>query len=78
MNKSRSIMRTLLEILFGVWLIIIAYLIGKKIHEQRKKRANELQDDYEYYLNNKKDINNKNEKDKNTITNLEMTSDFRE
>ena len=71
-------MRTLLEILFGVCLVIIAYFLGKNINEQRKKRANELQDDYEYYINNKSDINNKNEKDQNTRTNLEMTSSFRE
>ena len=76
-NESRNIMRTLLEILFGVCLVIIAYFIGKKINEQRKKRANELQDDYEYYINNKSNINNKNEKDKNTSTNLEMTSSFK-
>ena len=77
-NKSRNVMRILLEILFGICLVIIAYFIGKKINEQRKKRANELQDDYEYCLNNKNDINDKNGKDKNTKTNLEMTSAFGE
>ena len=77
-NKNRNIVRTLLEILFGICLVIIAYFIGKKINEQRKKRANELQDDYEYYLNNKNDINDKIGKDKNTKTNLEMTSAFGE
>ena len=75
-NKNRNIVRTLLEILFGICLVIIAYFIGKKINEQRKKRANELQDDYEYYLNNKNDINEKVGNNKNTKTNLEMASTF--
>ena len=56
-NNSSSLRRTLLEILFGILLVLIAYFIGKKINEQRKKRANELKDDYEYYENPKKDIN---------------------
>ena len=73
-NRNRSIVRTLLEILFGICLVIIAFFIGKKINEQRKKRANELQDDYEYYSNNKNDINDKIEKNQNKKTNLEMTS----
>ena len=62
--------------MFGICLVIIAYFIGKKINEQRKKRANELQDDYEYYLNNKNDINEKVGNNKNTKTNLEMASTF--
>ena len=41
-------------------LVIIAFFIGKKINEQRKKRANELTDDnYEYIFENNKDVNNK-------------------
>ena len=78
-NKKRNIKRTLLEIFFGICLVIVAYFIGKKINEQRKKRANELQDDYEYYSNNKGDINDvneKNENNKNTKNNLEMSSTF--
>ena len=70
--------RTLLEILFGVLLVLIAYFIGKKINEKRKKRANELIDDYEYYSNQKKDtndINNDiNNNQKNNKGNLEMSS----
>ena len=62
--------------MFGICLVIIAYFIGKKINEQRKKRANELQDDYEYYLNNKNDINEKVGNNENTKTNLEMASTF--
>ena len=72
--RSRSNVRTLLEILLGICLVIIAFFIGKKINEQRKKRANELQDDYEYYANNKNNINDKIKKNQNKKTNLEMTS----
>ena len=78
-GSSRSIKRTILEILFGICLVIVAYFIGKKINEQRKKRANELQDDYDYYTNNKvgiNDINEKEENNENIKTNLEMSSKF--
>ena len=76
-HKGRSIKRTILEIFFGICLVIVAYLIGKKINEQRKKRANELDDDYDYYSNNKKGVNDINEKDetnKNNKSNMEMSS----
>ena len=72
-NRSKANVRTLLEILLGICLVIIAFFIGKKINEQRKKRANELQDDYEYYANNKNNINDKIKKNQNKKTNLEMT-----
>jgi len=74
--KSFRYKRTLLEIIFGVILVLIAYFIGKKINEQRKKRANELIDDYEYYSNTKKDnkdINNSNNSQKNK-GNFEMST----
>ena len=47
-GSKRNAAWIVLEILFGLCLIVIAYFIGKKINEQRKKRANELDDDYEY------------------------------
>ena len=77
-KKRIKYKRTLLEIIFGFLLVLIAYFIGKKINEQRKKRANELIDDYEYYSNPKKDTNDinndsNNNKKKNT-GNLEMSS----
>ena len=78
-GKNRSIKRTLLEILFGICLVIVAYFIGKKINEQRKKRANELEDDYDYHSKDKNDVNDINDKDdnnKNIKTNLEMSSAF--
>ena len=76
-TKNSRYKRTLLEILFGIFLVVIAYIIGKKINEQRKKRANELIDDYEYYSNSKKDINDsKNDSSdiKNNKGNFEMSS----
>ena len=78
-RNNRSVKRTILEILFGICLVVVAYFIGKKINEQRKKRANELQDDYDYYTNNKIGINDINEKEgnnENTKANLEMSSKF--
>ena len=41
-----------------MYLLIGAYFIGKKVNEGRKKRANELKDDYyEYVTDIKKGIN---------------------
>ena len=51
----------------------------EKINEQRKKRANELDDDYDYYSNKKNIINDINEKDENPKidkSNVEMASTF--
>ena len=78
-NNKTSVIRIILEILFGICLIVVAYFIGKKINEQRKKRANELEDDYDYYANKNKsvnDINEKNKINKNTENNVEMSSAF--
>ena len=45
-----SARKIILEILVISILLVIAYFIGKKINEHRKKRANELKDDnYEYF-----------------------------
>ena len=63
-------------------MILVAFFIGKKINEQRKKRANELKDDnYEYILDNNKDENNEildlknlSAKEKNKI--MEMSSNI--
>jgi len=53
--------RIIIEVIICIFLILVAYFIGKKINEQRKKRANELNDDnYEYILQNNKDINKNN------------------
>ena len=73
-KKSFKYKRTLLEILFGLLLVLLAYFIGKKINEQRKKRANELIDEYDYYSNPKKDINNISNNNKNNKGNFEMST----
>ena len=41
-----------IEIIIGILLVLIAYFVGKKINEQRKKRANELTDNYDKYILN--------------------------
>jgi hypothetical protein len=78
-GSKRNVAWIVLEILFGLCLVVIAYFIGKKINEQRKKRANELDDDYDYYSNKKNIINDINEKDENPKidkSNVEMASTF--
>ena len=78
-TNKRSVKRIVLEILFGIFLVVVAFFVGKKINEQRKKRANELDDDYDYYSNKNKainDINETDENEKNTKSNVEMSSAF--
>ena len=59
-SKVKKILITIIEIIFCVALIIIAYFIGMKVKEGRKKRANELKDEsYEYISYDNIDINNK-------------------
>ena len=54
------------EIMLGIGLLLIAYYIGMKVKEGRKKRANELKDDcYEYISDNKHDINETKSEQKN-------------
>ena len=53
-----GVWRIIIEIIIGILLVVGAYFIGKKINEQRKKRANELKDDnYDYSANEEKNIN---------------------
>ena len=59
-GNTNNFLRIIIEIIVCLVLIIIAFFIGKKINEQRKKRANELNDDnYEYIFENNKNVNNK-------------------
>ena len=64
-------------ICIGIILIVciglyIAYYIGLKEREKRRKRANEMKDDdYEYITETNKDINGNNEKNQKI---LEMNS----
>ena len=72
-NKNSNLKNILIrigEICIGIGLIILAYFIGMKVKEGRKKRANELKDDcYEYISDDKKDINEINgvQKDKQLV-----------
>ena len=43
---------TLIIILIGV-LVVLAYFLGKKLNEQRKQRANELNEDFDYSAENR-------------------------
>ena len=57
-SKVKKILIKIGEVLLGLGLLLIAYYIGMKVKEQRKKRANELKDDnYEYISDDNKDIN---------------------
>ena len=57
-TKIKSILIKIVEILAVIGFIILAYFIGMKVKEGRKKRANELKDDsYEYISDDNKDIN---------------------
>ena len=57
-SKIKSILIKITEVLLGIGLIMLAYYIGMKVKEGRKKRANELKDDnYEYLTEKDKNIN---------------------
>ena len=57
-------------IIIALIFTIVGLIIGKKIFALRKKRANELVDDYYQYDSEKKDIKN----DNLTSANIEMNS----
>ena len=58
-SKVKSILIKIAEVIIVILLIFLAYYIGIKVKEGRKKRANELNDDsYEYISEDNKDINN--------------------
>ena len=66
-SKVKNILIKISEILLGLGLLLLAYYIGMKVKEQRKKRANELKDDnYEYISDDNKDINQNENESKNT------------
>ena len=59
-NGNNNYIRIVIEIVICIFLVIVAFFVGKKINENRKKRANELNDDNFDYISddNKKDVNN--------------------
>ena len=57
-SKGKNYIRIIVEVIICIFLVVIAFFIGKMINEKRKKRANELNDEnYEYISDNNKDIN---------------------
>ena len=50
-------------IIFIGLLVVLAYFLGKKLNENRKKRANELNEDYDYSAENKNETNNEEKQD---------------
>ena len=66
LNILKIIFIIILLLIFISLVIIIAYYLGKRYNLIRKKHANELDDDYDYfnsiYSPKSKDINNKNNK----------------
>ena len=86
-RKDNFVLKNFLKvgiiIILSFGLIIFGIIIGKKIYGiNRKTRANELIDNYEYYSNeNNKDINKENiyDKDKRNINpygSIEMKINF--
>ena len=47
-TQSSNALRIVIEIIVGILLVVVAFFIAKKIYEKRKKRANELTDNYDY------------------------------
>ena len=65
-SKIKDIFFKIGQFLIVIVLLFGAYYIGIKVKEGRKKRANELNDDsYEYISDNKKDINEEQNNEKN-------------
>jgi len=50
-NNLRLLFKLTFIIIFSGLLILLGFIIGKKVYQIRKKRANELNDDYEYEEN---------------------------
>ena len=70
-NASKKTGTVIMLIISFVVFIGVGFLLGKKIYERtRKKKANELIDDYEYETN---DINSNS---KNNCLNVEMNSKY--
>ena len=71
-STSKSYLIYLLIVIVALIFTIVGLLIGKKIFFMRRKRANELVDDYYQYDTEKKDIKN----DNSINTNIEMNSNL--
>ena len=69
-NNNKNIFYYIFIVLVAIIFTIMGILIGKKIFAMRKKRANELSDDFYQYDAEKKDIKN----DNLNSTSIEMNS----
>jgi Mg2+/citrate symporter len=69
-SSNKNYLVYILIIIVALVFTIVGLLIGKKIFFMRRKRANELTDDYYQYDTEKKDIKN----DNLTSANIEMNS----
>ena len=74
-SKIKNILVKIAEVMIVILLIFLAYYIGIKVKEGRKKRANELKDDsYEYISDDNKDINNETENETKNKKFVELNS----
>ena len=73
-SKVKNILIKIGEILVIIGLLIGAYFIGLKVKEGRKKRANELKDDYYEYITDSKNDINKFDSDKKDKQIVELNS----
>ena len=79
LNAFKIVMIILLFLAFIFLIMILSYFFGKKMNLMKKRRANELDDNYDYYSNSdkyklyQKDINEKNNNDANGL-HLELSS----
>ena len=74
-SKIKNILVKIAEVMVVILLIFLAYYIGIKVKEGRKKRANELKDDsYEYISEDNKDINNETENETKNKKFVELNS----
>ena len=65
-DKTTTMIVVIIPSVIGVIiLVVVAYFLGKKLNEIRKKRANELKDDFEY--TSSEAINDENNKEKDVL-----------
>ena len=60
-KKVWKIVFQIIVVIIFIILIIVAYFIGKKVNEKRKKRANELKENYDYIADDDNNIINETE-----------------
>ena len=66
-KRTNLVLYIVIIIILVILLIVLAYFLGKKLSQNRKKRANELNDDEFEYTSEKKANANNNEKDDDSL-----------